>query len=338
MNAVLEDLSLARREPALQLLQFVFPHVVWAFAFDLPFHVRAQDRGRSADSILASHAHCFDRYFALCVPNNELSEAEIKRLIASSKEPEWFNIYLALFYHGSRHSLALMEMQKRIEQIPREHYETILVGAINLFEEKHGAEGHREWQISQFLHRFLMELDDIQERSQFFVQLAEKSRGCWLLICWLSAQKREWEKDSTQITLWLLPADWPDFEAAIVSRIVQLARDGQLFKSKEARITFGFWFEREPETARKWLNDNLSDLKQFLNAMSAKSREASTQRTTDIQFLPTIFEWLDDAPGFIQRVKSADRDDWSPMDEWNVRSFLDAAQKWHRHQGPSQLN
>jgi predicted KAP-like P-loop ATPase len=135
VTEVINFLSPGRNQAGLEILTFVFPDAFWAFGTeDQAKTLSANPRPDSP--VRAKRGSYFDRYFALAIPEDQISEAQMKSVLAVTGDRVAFRTQLADFQERNMSVPLLLELSNRTEGIPEREFEPCLTALLDFYESR----------------------------------------------------------------------------------------------------------------------------------------------------------------------------------------------------------
>jgi predicted KAP-like P-loop ATPase len=336
MDALLELLSSDRRDAARAMLAFVFPQANWAFITSEEARYRTAQARREL-GVRAAETRYFDRYFALSIPTDQISEAEIARAITLTGNIEEFKLYLRRFQDKQLLWLLVIELKDRIKLIPEESFPALLTTLLDFGEEmppEFGLGGDfLETALGWLFGDVLKRREDVSERGQLFSGALDACQALRLPVRWIwdeEVRNRD-SRFATRTDAWATEAQLAQFHTQITERIAEAAFQSRLEEHPQVQMLARFWAETQQTNLVQWLARKMQDeagLRFFLDKFSQKSYVVSASPTLeDISFQSDVLAWIVDLSDVKERVAALDKTNWSQIDKITAERFAQFAER-----------
>lgn len=318
MDAALKDLSVQRGQSAREVLTFVFPQAYWALGTEEEAQDLAIDR-RIETSLRATRY--FDRYFALSIPEDQISQADLREVVASADDIESLNTQLNQFNQRKLLSTLLSELIGVVKDVPSEHQASFLTTLLNF------CELNRHLPILRFVFAESLALvPDRTQRGEVLRSIFENSPTFGIPAQWIKWQEKPSQRN------WATLAQLTQLRDTITPRIVASARTAAFWDSPAPLHSLGFWSSTQPDEVKKWINEQVATDEQLLPFLvhfrSLYQSADGSVAPDETEFEPKIFDWLEDVGDIKARVEALDTSAWNELDRITAQKFVRYAHGW----------
>ena len=334
MGSLQNNLSIRRRESARSLLAFVFPQAKWAFLDE-----KVTEFQRSEDRVIsgprACIPRCFRRYFALSIPDDEISETEIKAIINQIGDAEALKTTLQKHSQSIKLWTLLDEIHDRIKEIPSEYYISLLKALIDLGDEKsleiESLGLPAQIKSRHIVNSMFMLYQKVEKRGRLLTEAIQESSGLLWPAIWITKEQNENSKNDQRVDKWVTDEQCAELVKMLTQRIKDAALNGHLtFWGNEINFLADFWSRSDLESLKQWLNNKISDeigLRWFITHFHVKEYIINDPPIVqNIIFHQELFNWLDNVETIKERVENLDTFNWDEYDKIAVEEFVKHAE------------
>ncbi len=324
--AVLLKLSGHRSHAGRKVLTWVFPQAYWAFKTSKEAKSYAIHNRRNALWKASS-------YFALRVPQNQISQAQIQKFYYSFGQPEAMWEQLDDFRKQELLTVFLGEILQRIDKVPEEHNISLLTTILN-FSDAHGRELDLYLWVSVFIEEVLKTMPDVETRGLVLIEALTNSLAYGIPAAFVAELQKEDQKNESinaKNEVWALQKACATTEQLsqlrwlLVERIAAHAIDGTLWNSPLYLHSINFWAETQPETLKDWVNAQIEKDDQ-LHTFLIHFRSISTIVNdppvfNDVEIILGVFDWLENLDEVKTRIAALDTSNWDVLDKLTASKF-----------------
>jgi predicted KAP-like P-loop ATPase len=280
----------------------------------------------------------FDRYFQLRLHQDDVSQADVQRLIEMTTDPRRFVSALVAYAARNQLSNALKAFGYKIDDVNVAHTRSIITALFDfgesLDEEEPGFAIGPEWKLLRVVKDILLREPDIERRAQTLSDAIEQAQWLSMATRFVSLQSQD---NSESL---FSKSELKSLQRLCSQQISLAASDGSLREHRDLSYILYRWSDWESEsTVRRWVNDLINDNEGLLILLRAFTQHSASHTSGDWNVRITWFIRLKDIEKFAdlarieQRVSTLHKPAHTDKDAVAIAAFKEALGR--RKQGKS---
>lgn len=279
MQALVSLASEENRSQVQEMIKQLFPPAEWVFGgtgYGSGFEERWFREQR------ACHPDVFDRYFHLTIPQGDISQAELDRILSLVGDREGLVAELRSLNEHQLLGIALDRLEAYKEKLDINHAVPFITALFDIGDEFPEERGgvfsswfSAEMHASRIIHWFLKKEQDPGKRGQILKEAMRASSGLYLPIMIVlheaTEEKRKKDPDAYLVT----DADLKELQQICLQKIEETASSGKLVKHPHVAGILYRWREwGTPEKPKQWaqkLIESTDGVIAFLTACLSRS-------------------------------------------------------------------
>ena len=263
-----------RRESVREIIKQLFPTVEWALGGS---HYGSDFRDEWLKAQRVCHPELFDRYFQLAVPERDISQAEIDRILAFADDRAKLSEQLTALHQRGMLPLAFSRLESYKQDIDLSvavPFVTAIFDVGDLLPERSGFfDISPDMHAIRIIHWYLKREPDANIRKQVLLRAMEDTTGLYLPIKKTSIERGK-QENKRDPDLFLVDEEaLPELRQAAVGKIEQAAKDGSLRSNPHLAYILFRWRDWSDQNAlRDWVDELTGQpdgLVLFLTAMAS---------------------------------------------------------------------
>lgn len=257
VESIVDQAPEANRPQVREILKQLFPPAQWVFG---GFGYGPGFEEEWYRDLRVCHSDVFDRYFHLTIPEGDISQAELDRLLSLLSDREGLVAEFRALGQRGLLSVTLDRLEAYKEKIGLQHAVPFITALYDIGDElpdkptgffSIGPDVH----VVQIIHWYLKQEKDSAERSRLLKEAMKTSSGIYLPVKNTSFEDhREAESQRDSDSFLVTEADIKDIQQICIEKIQQAAKSGALkIHSKMTYILSRWWEWASPEEPRKWI-------------------------------------------------------------------------------------
>lgn len=200
----------------------------------------------------------FDRYFQLSIRADEVSEAEVRRVLSSTNDREKLTAMLRDFNRRGCLATLLTRLVAHREEFDLAHAPALVTAIFDIGDELpfvDGASGDGpEWSAVRIVHWYLMREPDQAARGRVLIDAARKTTGLFLPVFKTSIESSKEEHGSDPQKMAVGDDDRRALQKICVEKIRRAAQEGSLRNQPKLAHILYRWREWDAESeAKRWV-------------------------------------------------------------------------------------
>lgn len=222
-------------------LSQIFPNVAWAL--DPPNQSTQGDANAWVRELRACAAPMFDRYFEFAIPEGELSQSDIERLLSSVSDRELLRRELEQLSVRGLTDAALNRLGVYRREIPVEHAVPFLTALFDIGDRLDSASTFPSslTRASLIAIAYLKTDPDLNRRTDRLRQAIASTLGVALPIHLIDLQEQFAKRQESDDEMTIQISDLDEFKTLCVRKIADAGGDGRLFSLPAAATLFYAW-------------------------------------------------------------------------------------------------
>lgn len=316
MDTFLKGVPEEREQSVRAILTFIFPSAAQSLraqeaAKELSIY-RRKDTRMSADQT-------FDRYFALTIPEDQISQAEIQAFIASANDETALGKQLEGFKKRDLLSNILMEVTLRAENIPFAQRESFVLSLLRFSTRNSYSD-----RLMPLFSELLQLEPDVTKRGKFFKSIIPQSSQDGIFAYWIATQENAARRGD--LRPWATTDQLKELRDLLTDRIAQDVRTDEFWEMIYTHTAIGFWATSKPDEVKAYVKESVDqdvDLLTFLRRFRQTNTVIGGPLVPfEVDFDPKMLALIDDLPRLQDRVNSLDTSGWNAQDRATAKAFV----------------
>lgn len=339
---IVERAEEANRPQVREILKQLFPHTGWIFG---GFAYGSGYEEEWFRDLRVCHPDIFDRYFHFAIPERDISQAELDRILSLASDREGLATELRAFNARGLLGVVLDRLEAYKEKIDIKHAIPFIAALFDIGDELPeelpgfltiGADTH----ASRIVFWYLKQEKDWKKRGYILKEAMKITNGVYLPVMRTSLEESKEARKKEPDAFIVDEDDLKDLRNICVEKIRQAAESGALKTHPEiARILYRWREWATPEEPKKWVEDLVESHNGALFLLRAFVQRSTSQGIGD--YVPKI-HWrisLSSLENFIsidvleQKVKKIDLAGIGEKEQRAVQAFQKALKR--RQEGKS---
>jgi predicted KAP-like P-loop ATPase len=342
VELIVEEAEETNRPQVREILKQLFPHTGWIFG---GFAYGSGYEEEWFRDLRACHPGIFDRYFHFAIPERDISQAELDRILSLVGDRDGLATELRAFNARGLLGIVLDRLEAYKEKIDIKHAIPFIAALFDIGDELPeelpgfltiGAETH----ASRVIFWYLKQEKDWKKRAYILKEAMKITNGVYLPVMRTSLEESKEARKKDPDAFIVDAEDLKDLRNICVEKIRQAAESGALKTHSEmARILYPWREWATPEQPKKWVEDLVESQNGALFLLTAFTQRSTSQGIGD--YVPKI-HWrisLTSLENFIsidvleQKVKEIDLTGIGEKEQRAVQAFQKALKR--RQEGKS---
>jgi predicted KAP-like P-loop ATPase len=278
VQSIIDQAAERNRAQVREILKQLFPRIEWIFGGS---HYGAGFEEQWFRDLRACHPKVFDRYFHLVIPEGDISQAALDRILSLVGDREGLvSEFRALRQQGLLGG-ALDRLEAYKEKIDLQHAVPFITALFDIGDELPD-EPAGVYSIAADMHAlriirwYLTQESDPSKRGQILKEAMRTTRGLFLPVSRTSLDDRQEKRQKDPSAFLVTEDDLRELKNICVEKIRVAARDGTLMSHPEMLFILYRWREWvSPEEPKQWVErliESQDSLLAFLVAFLQRSR------------------------------------------------------------------
>jgi len=267
------------RQPMVrEILKQLFPHIEWVFGGS--HYGDSFEEGSFRDLRICSK-DVFDRYFQFAVPEGDLSQAELDRILSLVRDRNALASELRALGERGLLATALDRLEAYKERVPLEHAEAFITALFDIGDEFPDRTGGffdigPDMHASRIIYWYLRREQDQQRREQVLENAVQKTRGLYLPVMKVSLESDKEARQKDPKTTLVGEERIEILKKICVDKIREAAANGRLAGHPKLAYLLYRWRDwAVPDEPRAWVADQIKSRDELLSML-----KGFTQRST----------------------------------------------------------
>jgi len=188
----------------------------------------------------------FDKYFLFSIPEGEISQNEIDKIVKNSKSTSKTEKILIDLVKKKKLRSFLEKLSLYLDDVPEENVEAFVLALFNLSDqfprERLGMAflDTESWCV-RFGFFMLLKIKDLGKRKKVLLRLVKKSQSLQVPIVLISIEVREKKGDTDRSEPLIIKEDLKLFSGAILEKIKDFVKTDRLLGTPNLLYTLFFW-------------------------------------------------------------------------------------------------
>lgn len=241
------------------LLRQLFPNAGWAF--DRPNYHSAEDPDMWLRDLRACSSAMFDRYFGFAIPEGELSQNDIDRLLLAGSDRDLLRLHLEELSKAGLLEAALERLSAYRQKLPIKNTVPILTALFDIGDQLQSSMSgfnFRSPQMRALLigHEYLRSDPDMKRRAYHLREAIESTSGVTLPTLLIQSEEQSAQQKSADMAIDV--SELEDLKRMCANKIAATAESGLLFSIPDAASLLYRWQEwGDKEELKHFLTLNL---------------------------------------------------------------------------------
>lgn len=242
IDAVINKVSENLKEPVRKIIYQLFPQIKGLFE-NMHYGSDWQDRWTKELKICATEL--FDRYFILDVPEGEISQFEIDKLLAATQDKTKFAQAIEDYLKKGKIKKVLARLEDYIDTFNLDYALNIIIPLFDISdklpEESAGFfDIGSDMHITRIIYHYLKRIDDKAKRSSILKEAIKNSEGLFGCVMKVSIEIQGIDKKSEYERL-ISEAEVDEFKKLCVEKIKKFCSEGKLNKHPKLAYILYDW-------------------------------------------------------------------------------------------------
>jgi len=267
------------RQPMVrEILKQLFPQIEWVFGGS--HYGDSFEEGSFRDLRICSK-DVFDRYFQFAVPEGDLSQAELDRILSLVGDRNALASELRALGERGLLATALDRLEAYKERVPLEHAEAFITALFDIGDEFPDRTGGffdigPDMHASRIIYWYLRREQDQQRREQVLENAVQKTRGLYLPVMKVSLESDKEARQKDPQTTLVGEERIEILKKICVDKIREAAANGRLAGHPKLAYLLYRWRDwAVPDEPRAWVADQIKSRDGLLSML-----KGFTQRST----------------------------------------------------------
>lgn len=267
-----------------EIVKQLFPTVEWVFGGPVYGHDFEESWFRD---LRLCHPDVFDRYFHLTIPEGDISQAELDRILSLVADRSNLATELREINKRGLLGVALDRLEAYKEKIDVSHAIPFVTALFDIGDElpKEQAESFFISPVahaSRIIYWFLKQESDIVKRGQILKETMKVSTGLYLPIMIAFREGGEEKRDQDPDAFFVTDADLKELQQICVEKIEQAANSGRLATHPNIPVILYRWRAwGSPDKPRQWVATIIESPEGILAFLTACLQRSTSQGAGD---------------------------------------------------------
>lgn len=272
VESIVEQASGSHQQQVREILKQLFPHAEWVFGG--PGYGSGFDE-RWFRELRVCHPDAFDRYFHLTIPEGDISQADLDRILALAGDRQGLVTEFRSLKKRALLGIAIDRLEAYKEKLDLSHAIPFVTALFDIGDELPEERGGRysispEMHASRIIYWYLKQEKDAGKRGQILKEAMEATTGLYLPIKTTSLESnkesREKDPDAYNVT----DADMEALHQICVKKIERAAGSGILASHPKMLHILYRWHEwASLEKPRQWVEGLIDSNEGALSFLTA---------------------------------------------------------------------
>lgn len=337
LEAIVNQAHQENRTHVKTMLKQLFPPMEWIYSGPI---YGPDFREQWFRDLRVCHPDVFDRYFHLTIPEGDLSQADLDRILSLVGNRE---ALVTEFHNLNRRGLlgiALDRLEVYKEKIDIQHAVPFIKALMDIGDELPNDPGGwfsigPDTHATRIIYWYLKQAKDPEKRGQILKEAIRNTSGLYLPIMYTSIEggRHNKQKDIDDFTV--TENDVKELQEICVGKIRQAAAElGTLMSnSKMAYILYGWWKWTSPEEPRKWVTQLVESPKGALSFLMAFLSQSQSHGMGDYVYQTHWRISLKSIEDFVpvdiieEKIKGLKVEEFSEKEQLAIRAFQKALKR-----------
>jgi predicted KAP-like P-loop ATPase len=284
VESIVDQAPEANRPQVREILKQLFPPAQWVFGG--PGYGPGFEEEWYRD-LRVCHSDVFDRYFHLTIPEGDISQAELDRLLALLGDREGLVAEFRTLNKRGLLSVALDRLEAYKEKIDLQHAVPFITALYDIGDElpdeptgffSIGPGMH----TLRIIHWYLKQEKDSGERARLLKEAMKTTTGLYLPVMDTSLEDSRQERQKDPASFIVTEEDHAGLQQICVEKIQQAAKSGTLKTHPKMAYILYRWREwASPEEPRKWVESLIESEDSLLSFLTAFLQRSTSQGMGD---------------------------------------------------------
>jgi predicted KAP-like P-loop ATPase len=274
----------SQQDQVREIVKQVFPPVEWVFSG--PMYGHDFDEGWFRELRLC-HPDVFDRYFHLTIPEGDISQAVLDRVLSLVSDREGLAAALRDLNKRNLLGVALDRLEAYKQQIDLEHAVSFVTALFDIGDELPKERGgffsiSPEMHSSRIIYWYLKQETDISKRGDILKEAMRTSTGLYLAIMTASLEGNEEKRKKDPDAFAVTDADLEQLHQICLEKIEQASDSGILASHSNMLSILYRWREwSSPDKPREWVEGLIASPAGVLSFLTASLHRSTSHGIRD---------------------------------------------------------
>ena len=267
-----------------EIVKELFPPIEWVFIGPMYGHDFEEEWFRE---LRLCHHDVFDRYFHLAIPEGDISQAELDRVLSLVHDREGLVAEFRALNKRSLLAVALDRLEAYKQKIEVKHAVSFITALFDIGDELPENQGgffsiSPEKHASRIIHWYLKQEMDIGKRGDVLKEAMKATTALYLPIRTAYLEGDEEKRKKTPDTFNVADADLDELHQICVEKIEQAAGSGTLASHPQMLSIIYCWCEWcSPNKPREWVERLIQSREGVLSFLAAYLHRSTSQGMED---------------------------------------------------------
>lgn len=342
VESIINQAPEKNRPQVREILKQLFPPAEWIFSG----HIYGPEfKEKWFLDLRICHPDVFDRYFHLAIPEGDISQSQLDRILSLVGDREGLVAEFRDLNHRGLLAVALDRLEPYKEKIALEYAVPFITAIFDIGDElpdepqgffSFSADTH----ASRIILWYLKQEKDPNKRSQLLKEAIKATEGLYLIIRKISFEDRKEKREQNQDAFTVAEEDVENLKKICIEKIRQAANNGKL-KSHPKMTYILYWWSKwvSMEEPKEWVKELIDSKEGLLSFLTASLQHSLTQGAGDYMSQVHWFINLKNIEDFAsvevleQKVTQLDLETLGEKEQRAVRAFKKALKR--RKEGKS---
>jgi predicted KAP-like P-loop ATPase len=333
---LVKQASESNRNQVKEIIKQLFPPIEWVFG---GAHYSSDFEEEWYRDLRVCHPDVFDRYFHFTIPEGDISQADIDRILSlTGNREDLLTEFKSLNSRGLL-AVALNRLEAYKEKINLHHAVPFITALMDIADElpeevvgffSIGSDMH----ISRIIHWNLKQEKDVKKRGQILKKAMKETRGLYMPVMKTSLEDSKQERQKAPNSFVVNEDDLKDLINICVEKITQAAESGALMGHPKMDYILYHWRKwASPEEPQKWVArlietqaGLLSFLASFLSQTKSHGMGDYVYRTDWRISLESIENFIS-ADRLAEKIETIESENLSEKEQIAVSTFQKALKR-----------
>ncbi len=303
ITQIIEKASEEKKDIVKDLIKQLFPTIEWALGgtgYSSGF------KNSWLKEMRICHASNFDKYFQFSIPKGELSNSDLREMLALTSDAEKFSSFIMSLKERGIIKNALAQFESFTDEVPLKNGYTYIKGILDIGDKvDHESTGFTMFSSNTHAIRlvvwFLRRIKSIEERSELLLKCFKVSDGISVVEHILQADENRREKSDSDIVL--SNNEFSAIKQEFVDKLNYMAdNSSDELMNHEHLVSFLYRWKRwgNEEKVVSWLQEQVENTEGCIKLLKAFVTKSSSQTMGDYSVKITNNIKLENIESFIQ--------------------------------------
>lgn len=272
VESILERAPEERRDAVREILRQLFPTVEWVFGGS---HYGGEFMGEWFRELRVCHPDVFDRYFHFAIPEGDISQAELDRLLALAGDRAGLVSELRSLRERGLLAVALDRLEAYKERVDLNHAESFVAALFDIGDDLPDRPQSLfgmspDIHAVRIVHWYLKQEQDRAKRAEVLKAAIRASSGIYLPAMKVSIEHDKKERQRDPEVFLVDESELDALRELSMDRIREAARDGRLSRHPKMAYILHRWHDwAGPDEPKAWVLEQIKSDEGLLTLLNA---------------------------------------------------------------------